>query len=43
WIAQQYGSSVEAIRRANGLKGSTIKPGQKLVIPILKSDKSNKE
>jgi len=42
WIAQKYGSSIRAIKQANGLKGSRIKPGQKLVVPILKSGKSKK-
>lgn len=32
-IASRYGTSVTAIRRANDLSGSTIRPGQSLVIP----------
>lgn len=32
-IASRYGSSVSAIQRANGIKGSTIFPGKSLVIP----------
>ena len=32
-IAQKYGSSVSAIRQANGLRGSLIRPGQSLVVP----------
>ena len=32
-IARRYGSSVSAIRRANGISGSLIFPGQKLVVP----------
>ena len=32
-IAKRYGSSVSAIRRANGISGSLIYPGQKLVVP----------
>jgi peptidoglycan endopeptidase LytE len=32
-IAKAHGTSVEAIRRANNLKGDTIRVGQKLVIP----------
>ena len=32
-IARRYGSSVAAIRRANGISGSLIFPGQKLVVP----------
>jgi membrane-bound lytic murein transglycosylase D len=32
-IASRYGSSVSAIRQANGLRGSLIRPGQELVVP----------
>jgi LysM repeat protein len=32
-IARKYGSSVSAIRQANGLRGSLIRPGQNLVVP----------
>jgi len=32
-IARKYGSSVSAIRQANGLRGSLIKPGQNLIVP----------
>ena len=32
-IALRYGSSVSAIRQANGLSGSLIRPGQSLVVP----------
>ena len=32
-IASRYGCSTSAIRRANDLSGSTIRPGQTLVIP----------
>jgi len=32
-IAKRYGTSVAAIQKANGSKGSMIKPGQSLVIP----------
>lgn len=32
-IAKRYGTSVGAIQRANGIKGSMIRPGQSLVIP----------
>jgi membrane-bound lytic murein transglycosylase D len=32
-IAHRYGSSVSAIRQANGLRGSLIHPGQNLVVP----------
>jgi len=32
-IASHYGSSVSAIRQANGLRGSLIRPGQELVVP----------
>lgn len=38
-IAQRYGSSVTAIKQANGLRSSRIKPGQRLIVPILKSTK----
>ena len=32
-IAMMYGVSVEAVKKANGLAGDTVKPGQKLKIP----------
>lgn len=32
-IASRYGSSVTLIRRANGISGSLIHPGQRLVVP----------
>jgi membrane-bound lytic murein transglycosylase D len=32
-IALKHGSSVSAIRQANGLRGSLIRPGQTLVVP----------
>lgn len=32
-IARRYGSSVSAIRRANGISGSLIYPGQRLIVP----------
>ncbi|MDX1680986.1 MAG: LysM peptidoglycan-binding domain-containing protein [Akkermansiaceae bacterium] len=32
-IARRYGSTVSGIRRANGISGSLIYPGQRLVIP----------
>jgi membrane-bound lytic murein transglycosylase D len=32
-IARRYGSSVEEIRQANGLRGSLIHPGQELTVP----------
>jgi membrane-bound lytic murein transglycosylase D len=32
-IARRYGSTVSAIRQANGLRGSLIRPGQSLVVP----------
>ncbi len=32
-IARRYGSSVDEIRQANGLRGSLIHPGQELVVP----------
>jgi membrane-bound lytic murein transglycosylase D len=32
-IARRYGSTVSAIRQANGLRGSLIRPGQRLLVP----------
>ena len=32
-IAKRYGSSVATIQRANGISGSLIRPGQKLLVP----------
>lgn len=32
-IAQQYGTTVDAIKRANGLTSNTIVPGQRLTVP----------
>ncbi|MFV2072467.1 MAG: LysM peptidoglycan-binding domain-containing protein [Thermoanaerobaculales bacterium] len=32
-ISRKYGSNVSAIRQANGLRGSLIRPGQSLVVP----------
>lgn len=32
-IAARYGTSVEAIRKANGLESMTVRPAQRLVIP----------
>ena len=32
-IARRYGSSVSAIRQANALRGSLIRPGQHLIVP----------
>ncbi len=32
-IAKRYGTTVGAVQRANGIKGSMIRPGQSLVIP----------
>jgi LysM repeat protein len=32
-IARRHGTSVAAIQRANGLRGSSLRPGQTLVIP----------
>lgn len=32
-IASRYGSSVSAIRNANGISGSLIRPGQRLIVP----------
>jgi len=42
-IAQKYGSSVWAIKQANGLKSSKIRPGQKFIVPILRKGKSKKK
>lgn len=39
-IAKQYGTSVEALKKANGLTGSSIKPKQVLLIPALKKGAS---
>ncbi len=39
-IARKYGSSVSAIRQANGLRGSLIRPGQSLVVPRFGSSAS---
>jgi len=32
-IAMMYGVSVDAVKKANGLVGDSVKPGQKLKIP----------
>ena len=32
-IAKKFGTSVKAVRAANGLKGNDIKVGQKLKVP----------
>jgi len=42
-IAQKYNSSILAIKQANALKSSRIRPGQKLIVPILKSGASKKK
>jgi membrane-bound lytic murein transglycosylase D len=34
-IAHAYGSNISAIRQANGIRGSLIKPGQTLLVPRL--------
>ncbi len=39
-IAATYGSSVSAIRQANGLRGNLIHPGQNLVVPRFGSSAS---
>lgn len=39
-IAQKYGTTVYAIQQANGLRGSTIRPGQVLKIPTAKGGES---
>jgi membrane-bound lytic murein transglycosylase D len=31
-LAQRYGTTVERIKRDNGLRGNTLQPGQKLTI-----------
>jgi LysM repeat protein len=36
-IARQYGTSVEAIKRANGLRSARLRTGQRLRIPTTKS------
>jgi LysM repeat protein len=33
-IAQRHGTTVEALSRANGLRGATIRPGQVLDVPV---------
>jgi len=33
-LAAQYGTTIEAIRETNGLRGSTLAPGQRLLIAI---------
>ena len=33
-IAQQYGTTVSALRAANNLRGNTIRAGQHLLIPV---------
>ncbi len=42
-ISRQFKVGVGAIRKANGIKGSTIKVGQKLVIPVKHTVKSEEE
>ena len=37
-IARKYGSSVSAIRQANSLRGSLIRPGQNLIVPRFGTD-----
>jgi membrane-bound lytic murein transglycosylase D len=37
-IAHRYGSNVSAIRQANGLSGSLIRPGQDLIVPRFGSE-----
>jgi len=37
-IARKYGSSVSAIRQANALRGSLIRPGQNLIVPRFGTD-----
>jgi membrane-bound lytic murein transglycosylase D len=37
-IARKHGSSVSAIRQANGLRGSLIRPGQTLIVPRFASN-----
>jgi membrane-bound lytic murein transglycosylase D len=39
-IARRYGSSVSAIRQANALRGSLIRPGQNLIVPRFGSQTS---
>jgi LysM repeat protein len=33
-IAERFGTSVDALRAANGISGSTIRPGQRLEVPV---------
>ena len=42
-IAQAFGVSAESIRRANGLKSSTVHAGQKLVIPAAGGSKKSRK
>ncbi len=42
-IASNYGVSVDALRRANGIKGDAIRAGQKLTIPSKGNSKSSKK
>ena len=41
-IARKNGVSVQSLQKANGLKGSTIRPGQKLKIPSSTTSKKKK-
>jgi len=40
-IARNYGVSVKQIKQANGLRVSDIKPGDRIVVPIRKTVKTN--
>ena len=40
-ISSWYGTNVNAVKAANGLKGNAIRPGQKLYIPDKKRTSSN--
>lgn len=39
-IASKHGTTVNALKKENGLSGNTIRPGQKLKIPATKASKS---
>lgn len=39
-IARRYGVSVDAIKDANGLRSSTIRSGQRLILPVAESEAS---
>ncbi len=40
-VAKRFGVSVRAIRKANGLRSSRIRPGRRLKIPVRKAPRTN--